>query len=484
MLRKLICTLGVVLLLAALTTIGAPALAAQSAEVVTTLNDQVGVAVTIYNENLALVKDKRRLSLEKGEVKLAFREVSARMRPETALLTAAGLSVIEQNFEFDLLTPQALLKKYVGRQVEVITRHPTTGIESRRPAKVLSSNSGVVLQFDDHIETGVPGRLSFSELPGNLRDRPTLTMLMESSKAGVKDIELSYLTGGLRWQADYVAELNATDDAINLSGWVTLTNTSGASYLNAKLQLVAGDVHQASPEQAFDGGVRREMMMKTMAAPAQNMAQEEMFEYHLYSLARPTTIADNQSKQVALLQAAAVPCKKEFLLKGSSYYYRRVYGEIDRKLKVGVFVEIENRKKNHLGLPLPKGVVRVYKEDSQGALQFIGEDRIDHTPENETIRLKLGDAFDLTAAKKQTDFKKIGGDGRYNYIYEASFEVKLKNAKSEAVEIKLVEPIPGDWEILTQSHSHRKDSSSAASWRIPVPAKGEATLVYRVRVKY
>ncbi|MCD6533995.1 MAG: DUF4139 domain-containing protein [Deltaproteobacteria bacterium] len=484
MLRKLICILGVVLLLAVLTTTGVPALAAQSAEVVTTLNDQVGVAVTIYNENLALVKDKRRLSLEKGEVKLAFREVSARMRPETALLTAAGLSVIEQNFEFDLLTPQALLKKYVGRQVEVITRHPTTGVESRRPAKVLSSNSGVVLQFDDHIETGVPGRLSFSELPGNLRDRPTLTMLMGNSKAGAKDIELSYLTGGLRWQADYVAELNATDDAINLSGWVTLTNTSGASYQNAKLQLVAGDVHQAPPEQAFDGGVRREMMMKTMAAPAQNMAQEEMFEYHLYTLARPTTIADNQSKQVALLQAAAVPCKKEFLLKGNSYYYRRVYGEIDRKLKVGVFVEIENRKKNHLGLPLPKGVVRVYKEDSKGALQFIGEDRIDHTPENETIRLKLGDAFDLTAAKKQTDFKKIGGDGRYNYIYEASFEVKLKNAKSEAVEIKLVEPIPGDWEILTESHSHHKDNSSAASWRIPVPAKGESTLVYRVRVKY
>ncbi|MEA1921931.1 MAG: DUF4139 domain-containing protein [Pseudomonadota bacterium] len=484
MLRKLICTLRVVVLLAVLATVWAPAMAAQSGEVVTTLNDQVGVAVTIYNENLALVKDKRHLILGKGEVKLAFREVSARMRPETALLTADGLSVIEQNFEFDLLTPEALLKKYVGRQVEVISRHPTTGVESRRQAKVLSANSGVVLQFDDHIETGVPGRLSFSELPGNLRDRPTLTMLMESSKAGAKDIELSYLTGGLRWQADYVAELNATDDAINLSGWVTLTNTSGASYQNAKLQLVAGDVHQAPPEREFDGGRREMVMMKAMAAPDQSMDQEEMFEYHLYTLARPTTIADNQSKQVALLQAAAVPCKKEFLLKGRSYYYRRAYGEIDRKLKVGVFVEIENRKKNHLGLPLPKGVVRVYKEDSKGALQFIGEDRIDHTPENETIRLKLGDAFDLTAAKKQTDFKKIAGDGRYNYIYEAAFEVKLKNAKPEAVEIKLVEPIPGDWEILTESHSHHKESSSVASWRIPVPAKGEAILVYRVRVKY
>ncbi|RLB66837.1 MAG: DUF4139 domain-containing protein, partial [Deltaproteobacteria bacterium] len=456
----------------------------QSGEVVTTLEDQIGVAVTIYNQNLALVKDKRRLSLAKGEVNLAFREVSAQMRPETALLTATGLTVLEQNFEFDLLTPEALLKKYVGRQVEVISRHPTTGAESRKSAKVLSSNSGVVLQFDDHIETGVPGRLSFSDLPKTLRDRPTLTMLMENSANGAKNIELSYLTGGLRWQADYVAELNTADDAVNLSGWVTLTNTSGASYKNAKLQLVAGDVHQAPSEQAFDGGVRREMMMKAMPASAPNMAQEEMFEYHLYTLVRTTTIADNQSKQVALLQAAAVPCKKEFLLKGSSYYYRGAYSEIDRKLKVGVFVEIENRKKNHLGLPLPKGVVRVYKEDSNGALQFVGEDRIDHTPENETVRLKLGDAFDLTASKKQTSFKKIGGDGRYNYIYEAAFEMKLKNAKAENVEIKVVEPIPGDWEILTESQSHHKESSSNASWRISVPAKGESTLVYRVRVKH
>ena len=481
--RKLICSLGVVVLLAAIVTVGAVSATTQSGEVVTTLDDQVGVAITIYNRNLALVKDKRHLTLAKGEVRLAFREVSAQMRPETALLMADGLAVVEQNFEFDLLTPEALLKKYVGHQIEVISRHPTTGVESRKSAKVLSSNNGVVLQFDDHIETGIPGRLSFSKLPESLRDRPTLTMLMESSESGVKEIELSYLTGGLKWQADYVAELNAADDAINLNGWVTLTNTSGASYQNARLQLVAGDVHQAPPERELVDG-RPEMMMKAMPAAARDMAQEEMFEYHLYTLGRPTTIADNQSKQVALLQASSISCKKEFLLKGSSYYYHRAYGEIDRKLKVGVFVEVENRKKNHLGLPLPKGVVRVYKEDSKGALQFIGEDRIDHTPENETIRLKLGDAFDLTAAKKQTSFKKIDGDGRYNYIYEAAFEVKLKNAKSEEVEIKIVEPIPGDWEVLTESHSHHKESSSTASWRIPVPAKGEATLVYRVRVKH
>jgi len=462
----------------------APASAAVNAEVISSLNDQTSVAVTIYNQNLALIKDHRRLQLNAGPIKLAFRGVSAKMRPETALFSAEGLSVIEQNFEFDLLTPASLLQKYVGRQVEVIKRHPTTGVETREKAEVLSTNGGVVLKFTDRIESGVPGRLAFSSLPENLRDKPTLTMLLESQKKGEKDIELSYLSRGLGWQADYVAELNADDNAVNLSGWVTLTNTSGTTYRNAKLQLVAGDVHQAPVQREYVENDRRRMQMaKTMAA-APKMAQEDMFEYHLYTLGRPTTIADKQKKQVALLQADTVPCKKEFLLRGSSYYYRQAYGMIDKKLKVGVFVEFVNKKKNHLGLPLPKGVVRVYKEDSKGALQFVGEDRIDHTPENEMLRLKLGDAFDLTGTKKQTDFKKIGGNGRYNYIYEAAFALKLKNAKSEPVTVKVVEPIPGDWKILSESNTHKKESSSVVSWQVAVPAKGEAILTYKVRVKF
>ncbi len=465
-------------------TMPASAKAATKAEVVSDLSDQTGVAVTIYNQNLALIKDHRHLHLAAGPIKLAFRGVSAKMRPETALFSARGLSVIEQNFEFDLLTPASLLQKYVGRRVEVIRRHPTTGVESREPAEVMSANNGVVLKFADRIESGVPGRLSFPSLPENLRDKPTLTMLLQSQKEGDKDIELSYLSRGLGWQADYVAELNPDDSALNLSGWVTLTNTSGTTYKNAHLQLVAGDLHQVQPEAKFSDDIRRERVYKTMAAAAPNMAQEKMFEYHLYTLGRPTTIADKQSKQVALLQAAAIPCKKEFLLKGSSYYYRQAYGEIDRKLKIGVYVEVENRKQNHLGMPLPKGVVRVYKEDSKGALQFVGEDRIDHTPENESIRLKLGDAFDLTGSKKQTDFKKLSGNGRYNYIYEAAFALKLKNAKAEAVTIKVSEPIPGDWEILSESHKHKKESSSVASWRIQVPAKGESVLTYKARIKF
>ncbi len=455
---------------------------AAAGEIITSPAEQKSVNVTIYNQNLALVRDQRTIKLPEGINTLAFREVSAVMRPETALLKSAGLKVLEQNFEFDLLTPQALLNKYVGKQVNVIKVHPTTGEESREKAVVLSANSGVVLKIEDHIETGIPGRLIFPDVPENLRDRPTLTMLLDNKNGGQQDIELSYLTGGLRWQADYVAELNAADDALAISGWVTLTNESGATYQNARLQLVAGDVHQAPPERQAG----RQYMRKVMAAAEMNdsMAEEAMFEYHLYTLARSTTIKDKQSKQVSLLQAGGVACKKEFVLQGSDYYYRSQYDDLGRKIKIGVFIELKNDQKHNLGLPMPKGIVRVYKKDSAGALQFIGEDRIDHTPVNETIRLKLGDAFDVTANKKQTDFKKIGGFSRYHYVYDSTIEIELKNAKKENVLVKVVEPVPGDWEMKEESARHEKPTANTAVWQIKVPAQGRAELNYTVRVKY
>ncbi len=453
------------------------------AENVSTLDDQKGVSVTIYNQNLALVKDQRSISLPEGQSVLAFREVSAKIRPETALLSGEGLSILEQNFEFDLLTPQALLAKYVGKEVEVVKTHPTTGEESREKATVLSSaKNGVVLQMADHIESGIPGRLIFPDVPENLRDRPTLTMLVQSRTGQEQEVELSYLTTGLGWQADYVAELNARDDALDLSGWVTLTNQSGAIYQNAHLQLVAGDVHQVKPERIGGRQVYRQNTM-AMAEMDTAMAEEQMFEYHLYTLARPTTIKDNQKKQVALLQAGQVPCRKEFLLLGKRHYYQSQYGDLGKKMKVGVFVEVANSKENNLGVPLPKGVMRVYKKDSQDRLQFIGEDRIDHTPENEIIRLKLGDAFDITASKKQMDFKKVSGFSRYHYVYESAYRIELKNAKKEAVTVKVVEPVPGDWDMLEESLPHEKTASDSAVWQVEVPSLGTTILTYRVRVK-
>jgi len=458
--------------------------AAPRAEIISSAADQHGMAVTIYNDNLALVKDARRVTLARDINQLAWREVSAQMRPETAQLrnvsNPAGFRLQEQNFDFDLLTPDKLLENYVGREVSVIRTHPTTGAETREPATVLATQGGVVLKFADRIETGVPGRLAFPGVPDTLRDKPTLVVALVNPTAGIQNLELSYLTGGLSWRADYVAELNANDDQLDLNGWVTLTNQSGAAYPNAKLQLVAGDLNRVRDVQPLPRGATT---MAAKVADAAEMQQESLFEYHLYTLQRPTTLAENQPKQVALMSATRVPVKKEFLLEGANYYYSGQYGELGQKITVGVFVEFTNKGEG-LGIPLPRGVIRMYKKDSQGNAQFVGEDRIDHTPKNETVRLKLGDAFDLTADKKQTAFQKLAGTSRYNYVFESAYEIVLKNAKPVAVTVTVREPMPGDWTMVSESQPHTKATSGAAEWQVRVPAEGKATLSYRVRVRY
>lgn len=449
-------------------------------EILSDLRVQQSVAVTIYNENLALVKDQRVINFGKGFNKLAYSEVSALIRPETALLNTISnkdsIYVIEQNFDFDLLTPQKLLEKHVGEKVNIVTDKETV-----EEAIVLSASNGVILKIGDRIETGVPGRIVYKSVPPNLRARPTLVLQLMTDVAGPQKVELSYLTGGLSWKADYVAELSANGENMDLTGWVTLTNTSGASYNKAKLQLVAGDIHRV--REAIEDYRDVEVALMAKAARPQ-MAEEGLFEYHLYTLERPTTIAENQTKQVSLLSAASVPVAKEFVLKGADYYYHSNYGDLGQKMKVGVFMEFENKESSRLGMPLPKGIIRVYKKDSKGNAQFVGEDRIDHAPKNEKVRLKLGDAFDITADKKQTDFNKIGETDRHTYIYESSFQIDIKNAKKEAVMVAVQEPIPGDWKIISESHPHRKEAGGTAVWDVKVPAEGKATLKYRVRVKF
>jgi hypothetical protein len=444
-----------------------------------TLDDQQSVAVTIYNENLALIKDTRKIMLDAGLNHVALREVSGKMRAQTALLRSlsrpGAFTVLEQNFDFDLLTPAKLLEKYVGRTVRIIKTNRATGAETVETATVLSANNGVVLKIGDRIETGLPGRIVYDAVPSNLRDRPTLVTQLDNKRAGEQTVELSYLTGGLSWQADYVAELSGDDSMLDLNGWVTLTNRSGTTYPRARLQLVAGDVNRVRNRLQF--AARRGDVMAE-AAPASKMAEESLFEYHLYTLPRPTTIADNQTKQVALLNAARIPVKKELLLQGNDYYYWSSVGRIGQKIKVAVYVQFENREAAHLGVPLPKGVVRVYKKDRAGNAQFVGEDRIDHTPKNETVRLHLGEAFDVTADKKQTDFRRIATN-----VYESAYKITLKNAKPEAVSVVVREPVPGEWRVLTESSPHTKVAAGTAEWRISVPPEGHTDLTYRVLIK-
>ena len=466
-------------------------LAAQAPkETITTLKDQQSLAVTIYNDNLALVKDQREVKLGKGDGDLAFQEVSAQIRPETALLRnltePKGFWINEQNFDFDLLTPAKLLEKYVGQKVIIVSQRPNPdgpgSKELREEAEVLASNDGVVLRFADRIETSAPGRIVYPKVPENLRARPTLVLNLHSGADKPQKLELSYLTGGLSWRADYVANLAPDEKTLDLSGWVTLTNQSGATYPNATLQLVAGDVNRVQePRPRLDKSMKS--MLAPSAAPPQ-MKEETLFEYHLYTLDRPTTLKENQTKQVGLLTAASVPVRKEYLLKGNSSYYMGQYGEISDKLKVGVFVEFDNRAETRMGMPLPKGTVRVYKRDSEGRAQFVGEDAIDHTPKNELVRLKLGDAFDITARRKQTDYKSLGRQGQYHSVYETAFEVEFKNAKQEAVTVSALEPIAGDWEMVQNSHPFTKEAAGTARFKVDVPAGGSATLTYRVRARW
>ncbi len=455
-------------------------LSATADEKISRADDREEVAVTIYNESLALIKEVRRITFDRGANSIALRDVSAKMRPETASLRALSgdsLRLIEQNFDFDLLTPQKLLEKYVGRAVTVIRTNPATGAETREPAQVLATNGGVVLKYADRIESGVPGRIAYGAIPPNLRERPTLVVQLESAVAGRQAAELSYLSGGLSWRADYVAELAGDESKLDLAGWVTLTNQSGSSYENARLQLVAGDVNRVRDEMRPQAFAAKAMA----AAPAAEMAREQLFEYHLYSLQRLTTLSDNQTKQVALLSAAAVPVRKEYRLAGQDWYYRGTHGDLGRKHKVAVFVEFDN-KGGGLGQPLPKGIVRVYKKDTRGNALFIGEDRIDHTAKNEVVRLKLGDAFDVKAARKQTSFRKIAGSP--NAVYESAYSIELSNAKDIPVMIKVVEPVPGDWEMIAESQKHTKGDAHSAVWLVTVPAQGKATLDYSVRMRW
>jgi len=475
-----------IVVVAMLTAAAALPQAAAAAERRSTLDDQQSVAVTIYNEDLALVKDVRQVVLDAGVGRLALRDVSARMRPETAqlrnVLRPGAFDLLEQNFDFDLLTPAKLLEKYVGQTVRIVKTHPQTGVETVESAQVLAATQGVVLKIGDRIETGAPGRIVFDGVPATLRDRPTLVAEVNNRQPGPQTVELTYLSGGLSWQADYVAELSGDDASLDLNGWVTLTNRSGTAYRNAKLQLVAGDVHRVRQEmRAMDAMIAKSSVA---AAPAPQMQQESLFEYHLYTLGRPTTLADNQTKQVALLNAAQVPVRKELVLNGSDYYYRSSVGDIGQKLKTGVYVEFANRESSRLGLPLPKGVVRVYKRDSAGNAQFIGEDRIDHTPKNEKIRLRLGDAFDVTADKKQTDFKRREPTNRASYVFESAYEIVLRNAKNEAVNVTVREPVPGDWTMIEESKPHAKVAAGTAEWRVDVAAGSTTTLRYRVLVRY
>jgi hypothetical protein len=348
-------------------------------------------------------------------------------------------------------------------------------VEEETPARLLSTNNGTVWEMGGRIVSNPAyGRIAFPNVPENLIAKPTLVWLVDAAGAGRRTLETAYLTGGMSWRADYVLALEPAEETAGLQGWVTIDNQSGAAYEDALLKLVAGDVHQVAEE----APKRRDMVMQAARPAAEGMREEALFEYHLYSLPRPTTLKQNQTKQVQLLDAPRIGVDKEYVLRGGGGYFRVLWRVPDPREKIQVFLKFKNAQAAGLGLALPKGIVRVYKRDSAGSPQFVGEDRIDHTPKDEEVRLELGNAFDVTAERRQTDFSRVADN-----VFESAYEVKLRNHKDVPVSVRVVEPVGGDWSMLQNSHPFKKLTAFEAEFQVPVAPGQEAALTYRVRVR-
>ena len=461
----------------------APAIPAGPAhDKISTAADRTDVGITVYTDDFGLVRESRNLSIGEGRVSLEVRDVASSIQPETvAIRSAAGkgaLRVLEQNYRYDLLEPQKLLEKYVGKDVHVIRYNKESGKDETFAATVLSTAGGTpIFKIGNEITYGFPGRISFPNVPANLIAKPTLVWLLDSGEAKQK-AEITYLTGKIGWAADYVLTVDDTDTNADLTGWVTLRNHSGASYENAKLKLVAGDVQKIRQAESTNGYLARAALDEDRRDEPQ-FKEEGFFEYHLYTLDRPTTLLDNEDKQVVLLEGHGIHVDKRHIFFGEQNWYRGNYGQTTSNQKVGVYLDIQNKLQNHLGIPLPKGVVRVYKSDASGAKQFIGEDAIDHTSRDEKLRIKMGESFDVVGDRREMEWKTLGACRS-----ESAWEITLKNHKDTPAEIQDFEPVGGDWQILKSSAPYSKEDAHTFTFTVTVPARQEIKITYRVRVSW
>jgi len=431
--------------------------------------DQPGLEVTIYNADLALVQDARQLDIAKGRQRLEFKDVSSAIRPETVTLAADGVDIVEQNFDYDLLTPTKLMEKAVGQQVTIVRTNPGNGAQVTETATVLAANEGVVLKIGDRIEVlrddGVPTRVIFDKVPANLRAQPTLSVTVDSDRAGSRLAKLSYLTTGLSWKADYVALFDEPGAKLDLQGWITLNNTSGTSFVAADTKLVAGDVQLANggyrPPYNPIAGVRS-AGSETNTGPGRALG-----DFYIYSLPERTTIAQNQTKQVSFLDAQGVTAHKVYQWNGDELI------SATEPAHVAVGVDFANSTGGGLGAGLPAGTVRIYERDETGAPKFVGEAPIGHTPQGSELLLKMGEAFDVTVQPTLTADEKISSTrSRYSMSY------LIRNARPDAVTVEIRQG--GYWgrdtKVDSSSLPARKIDAYTLGWSVPVPANGQTVL--------
>jgi hypothetical protein len=431
-----------------------------------------GVAITIYNRDLALVKDTRVMEIESGVRELRFDDVAARIDPTSVhfkVLEGHPANVWEQNYRFDLASSSKILEKYLETEIDVI------GEDADLFTGRLVSFDGSSIVLDQGLGAGPVLTLNrekvsyirFPSLPSGLISKPTLVWKLGAEESGDRLVEVTYMTSSINWHAEYVGVIDAADESIDLAAWVSIDNRSGASYEDAQLDLVAGDVHRAEERRMPEPMMEMEVAYTAVGRGAPKFEQEELFEYHLYKLDTPATVADREIKQLTFFPSthAAVEKVLEFDHRRSS--------------DVRVLLEFENSEEAGLGMPLPAGKVRMYKEDSVGALQFIGEDRIDHTPKNEEVSLYMGNAFDVAAERKTMDSRRIT-----DRIREEDYEVSLRNHKDEDVVIRLVDHFYADWTVTSTTHEFEKKDANRVEFSIPVERDGETVVGYTVRYRY
>jgi len=433
--------------------------------------------VTVYNSNLGVVKEYRTNYLDSGLNTVLYEGVASSIDPSSVKLKSlnGNIEVLEQNYQYDIVSKEKILEKYIGND---ITAYQIYGDKKELVEGTLLSHNGEQLILkgkDGKIHILSVNDLVLPDLPEGLITKPTLEWMVESKEPKNHTLELSYMTGGMSWNADYVAVTNDKDDKLDLNGWVTVRNNAGTTFENAKLKLVAGDVNRAPRQAPY---AANDMAMEMKSAGSSQFREESLFEYHMYDLQRKTTLKNNEEKQLSLLSSNEISVEKEYIFDDLSgwYYYGNAWSDGSEK-KVKVMLNFDNSEKNNLGMPLPKGTIKVFKKDSAGKLQFIGEDAIDHTPKDETIRLLVGQAFDIVGERKQMDMNILSN------WYEYTWEVTLRNHKNEDITVTVLENTGGDWEITKENVNHIKESNNKIKWKVPVKANGEAKLTYAIRYK-
>ena len=456
-----------------------PAPAPERAEIATR-TAQGDVAVTIYNNDLALVQDTRQLTLPRGRSVQEFADVSAAIRPETVTLTAAGTGIVEQNFDYDLLSPEKLMDKAVGQTVTLVRTNPASGAETRESARILANNGGTIVQIGNRIEVldRYGGRVIFPSLPPNLRARPTLSVTLDSASAGTRSATLNYLSTGLGWKADYVALFDEKVGKLDVQGWITLTNTSGTTFAAAKTLLVAGSVGESN-----DNGYRRNTYPRRSAIPRGNQAgtetagREQLGDFYLYPLAERTTIANAQTKQVSFLDVGGAPAAK-------TYFYRNAWlQKQDEAKSVDTVLRFSSSRDGGLGDALPAGTVRVYMRDARGNPQFIGESAIPHTPMGSKLALKTGEAFDVKVLPVVEKRERLS-DTRWR----TTMSYKITNARDTEATVELTQAgLDNYWQdtrIITESQQSERADADEAVWQVKVPANGSANVTATFETRY